>query len=296
MKAVAREACRADFADAVDEAHRLWREKGLRFAGAQHRETPRLVEIGCDFGEEFVAGQPDRNGDPKLLLDVGGKARQRLGRRHAVQPRGAAEVEERLVDRQRFDERRQRQHHLADLAAGFGVFFHVGPDHFRLRAQAQRLEHRHRRFHAEGAGDVAGGGDDAALAAADDDRLGGKRRVVALLDRGVEGVAVDMGDGERRQARHGAAIAASRRRCSACPAARHRQGSRGKSSCSRQTFRANRGPIGRRARCAPARYSAGSMPALSAKAIKQTLVGEHMLEHAGEKVWLGARLRGCPRR
>ncbi len=44
------------------------------------------------------------------------------------------------------------------------------------------------------AGDVAGGGDDAALAAADDDRLVGKLRIVALLDRRIEGVAIDMGE------------------------------------------------------------------------------------------------------
>jgi hypothetical protein len=46
----------------------------------------------------------------------GGEARQHLGRDHAVQPLGAAEVEERLVDRQRLHQRRQRQHGLAHLA------------------------------------------------------------------------------------------------------------------------------------------------------------------------------------
>ena len=45
-------------------------------------------------------------------------------------------------------------------------------------------------------GDVAGGGDDAAAAAADDDRAVGEAGIVALLHRGVEGVAVEMGDGE----------------------------------------------------------------------------------------------------
>ena len=34
-----------------------------------------------------------------------------------------------------------------------------------MRAEPQRLEHRHRRAHAIGAGDIAGGGDDAAAAA-----------------------------------------------------------------------------------------------------------------------------------
>jgi hypothetical protein len=47
--------------------------------------------------------------------------------------------------------------------------------------------------------DVAGGGDDAAYPAADDDRPGGKFGPVTLLDAGVEGVAVDVGDGQREQ-------------------------------------------------------------------------------------------------
>jgi hypothetical protein len=39
----------------------------------------------------------------------------------------------------------------------------------------------------------AGGGDEAA---ADDHRLVAQRGVVALLDRRIEGIAIDMGDGE----------------------------------------------------------------------------------------------------
>src|SRR5262249_31372172 len=58
-----------------------------------------------------------------------------------------------------------------------------------------------RRAHAEGAGDVAAGEHDAAPASADDHRLVGKRRVVALLDGGVEGVAVDVRDRQRVELR-----------------------------------------------------------------------------------------------
>ena len=101
----------------------------------------------------------------------------------------------------RFDQRRQRLHGLADLAADADIFRHVGRDHDRGRAERQRLEHRHRRAHAEGAGDVAGRRHHAALAAADDDRPVGNVRIIALLDRGVERVAVDMGDRQRGQGR-----------------------------------------------------------------------------------------------
>src|SRR6185437_2705009 len=96
------------------------------------------------------------------------------------------------------------------------IFRHVGADHGCLRAQCERLEHRHRRAHAIGAGDVAGRGYHAALAAADDDGLVGDVRVVALLDGGVERVAVDMRErarGERampHQPRRAAMAAAAR--------------------------------------------------------------------------------------
>ena len=131
MKAVARKPRRARLADAEDEAHRLRREKCLRLACAEHRKAARLVEVGGDFGEEFVAGEPDRDGDAEVLLDVGGKPRQHLCRRHAVQPLGAGEIEKSLVDRQRLDQRRQSQHHPAHLAADAGIFLHVRPDHLR---------------------------------------------------------------------------------------------------------------------------------------------------------------------
>ena len=112
---------------------------------------------------------------------------------------GAGEIEKRLVDRQRLDQRRQRLHGVAHLAADADIFRHVGPDHGGVRAERQRLEHRHRRAHAIGARDVAGRRHHAALAAADDDGLVGELGIVALFDGGVERVAVDMGQRQRGQ-------------------------------------------------------------------------------------------------
>ena len=86
--------------------------------------------------------------------------------------------------------------------------------------ELQRLTRRHRRAHAEGARDVAAGRDDAApAAAADDQRLVGKLGPVALFDRRVEGVAVDMGD-RQLGAGVGDRGAASRSAGSAPPARR----------------------------------------------------------------------------
>ena len=84
----------------------------------------------------------------------------------------------------------------ADLAADGGVFLHVRADHRGVGAGAERAVHRHRRADAEGARVVARRHHHAPPAAADQHRPAAQRRVVALLDRGVEGVAVDMGDRE----------------------------------------------------------------------------------------------------
>ena len=56
---------------------------------------------------------------------------------------------------------------------------------------------RHRGARAVTARDVAAGGDDAAAAwMANNQGLVGERGIVTLFDGGVEGVAIDMGDGE----------------------------------------------------------------------------------------------------
>jgi hypothetical protein len=114
-----------------------------------------------------------------------------------------------------------------DAPAGCFVLGEVRLDDHGLRAQLQGLEHRHGRAGAAHAGDVAGGGHHAALAAADDHRLVAQGRVVALLHRGVEGVAVQVGDRQRGPALRGRSCAASRRTDSARPLPRRSTRSRG---------------------------------------------------------------------
>lgn len=102
-----------------------------------------------------------------------------------------------LVDGERLDQRGERLHRAAHLAADAHILGHVRPDHDCGRAERQRLEHRHCRTHAIGARDVAGGRDHAAFAAADDHGLVGKLRIVAFLDGRIEGVAIDVREIER---------------------------------------------------------------------------------------------------
>ena len=186
-------------ADTPDDADRFLGQEvaGLRLA--DHREAARLVQVGGDLGQELVVRQADGGGDAVLLLDALDQQGERARRRSAVELLGAAQVQEGLVDGDRFDQRRDRQHQLPDGAAHGLVLGHVRLDHHGVGAGLQRLEHRHGRAHAVDARHVAGRRDHAAPPAADDHRLVGQLRIVALLHRGVEGVAVDVGDGEAAQ-------------------------------------------------------------------------------------------------
>ena len=152
-----------------------------------------------------------------------------------------------------------------------------------MRTKPQRLEHRHRRSYAEGARDIAGGGDDAALAAADDHRLGGKRRDRRASRWWRRTRRNRHGRSRASQARHGAkARRAAGRAARRCGDASARQ--------SRQKLTATARPSGYVAFPIAAERAAGPRDSgrIDGGAIgegdQRTLVGEHMLQHAGEKV------------
>ena len=189
-----------------------------RLRAPDDRKAAGLVEVGRDLGQELVVGQPDRDAEPELRLHPAREARtasgpgwRGAGAAVPVRSRKASSIETGSTSgvSSSISWRTSRP--------DGGIFLHVGLDHHRVGAGVQRLEHGHGRAHAIGAGDVAGGGDHAALAAADDHRLVGERGIVALLDGGEEGVAIDMGDGERfafrvvQQARGAARAAAPAR-------------------------------------------------------------------------------------
>ena len=106
----------------------------------------------------------------------------------------AGDVEERLVERQRLDQRgdvaQDRHHRCGCLRVGGAV----GRTTTAPRAQPQGASHRHRAAHAVPARLVRGRGDNAARSAADDDRLAAQVGIVADLDAGEERVHVDVQD------------------------------------------------------------------------------------------------------
>ena len=176
------------------------------------REAARLVQVGGDLGEELVVAEADRDGDADARASISqGQARPGCGPGCRVQPLGAGEIEEGLVDRQRLDQRRQSPASAARTSRPTRlVFRHVGRI-TTASGRRQRLEHRHGRAHAVDARDVAGGRDHAALAAADDDRLVAQaagrrasrrrhRRRRSRDGRWRESVELGMGDQARRAA------------------------------------------------------------------------------------------------
>ena len=104
-------------ADAGQQADRLRRQQRRGLPGADHREAARLVAAGGDLGQQPVGGQADRHGDADARFHLAREAGQHDGGRRAVQRLGAGEVEHRLVDRQRLQQRREPRHHGADLPA-----------------------------------------------------------------------------------------------------------------------------------------------------------------------------------
>ena len=186
---------RRDRADAVDLAHRQRRQKALRFGLAYDREAARLLQLGCQLGEELVAREADGHGDADLALHAGGDQRQCFGGRRRLGAVVVGEVEIGFVERDRLDDGGGRSEDGADVGADALVLGHVRGDDGGVRAQLERLEHRHGGATAEFPRDVAGGGDHAAApGVADDQRLLCQLRPIALLDRGVERIAVDVRD------------------------------------------------------------------------------------------------------
>ena len=120
--------------DAENESDRSVGQHGAGLLLVERSKTARLVHVGGDLGQEFVAGKADGDRDADVAFDLLGEARQHFRRDHAVHALGAGEIQKRFVDRKRLDQRRQRLHRVAHLAPDSDIFRHVGPDHGGMRA------------------------------------------------------------------------------------------------------------------------------------------------------------------
>ena len=203
---------------------RAWRGRSRAWPGTSSR--PRRRERHSPASSSTRA--PDRRRD--------------LGRRAEHAPR-AGDVDERLVDRELLDERRDRREDRHDLVALLDVARHARRHERRLRARLAGPRHRHRGAHAERARFVARRADHAAVAeAADDHRLPAQAR-----DRRAVR--------PRRRTRRGRRAGSSRRRV---PCAAVTDAARARRACRRASCRTRRN--GSRPRC-PAPNGRATTPA-----------------------------------
>ena len=129
-------------------------QEGGLVAGLHHDQTIGLAQVAAHLGDQLVGRDPDRNGQPGGRYDLGLQPACDLRRRPEKSLR-TGDIEERLIDRNLFDGRRETaedRHHFAADALVLGAV-HRHED--ALRAQGQRRPQRHRRMHAELAGLVA---------------------------------------------------------------------------------------------------------------------------------------------
>ena len=163
-------------------------------AGGDLGEAVRLVHAAGDLGQELHGADADRAGQGGLR-EHGRADRLGGGARRPPQTLGAGEVDEGLVDRQTFHQRREALEDLEHLRRGRGVGLVPRMHDDRLRTQPQRLTHRLRRVTAELARLVAGRRDHPALArTTDQHRLAAQLGSITHLDRREEGVHVDVQD------------------------------------------------------------------------------------------------------
>ena len=159
--------------------------------GWHDEQAVRLGDPARDLGEELRPRHADRDRETDAVAHIPTQARRDLGRRPGDPPH-ATDVEERLVDRQPFDERRRVLEDLEHRLAGLGVRRHPRGDDDRVGAESTRVPPAHRRSDAVRLGLVARREHDACP---DDHGTAAQACVVPLLDRREERVDVGVQDG-----------------------------------------------------------------------------------------------------
>ncbi|MBB2671484.1 UNVERIFIED_ORG: hypothetical protein GGE44_001035 [Rhizobium esperanzae] len=153
-----------------------------------------LVEVARHLGEELVVGNTGRCVETGDLLDPGADLQRNLGGDfHALQI--VRDVEIGLVERQRLNERRVFGKDLADLLRHGFVEVEAWRHEDQVRTFSFRGDRGHRRVDAEFAGLIARRRNHPTRRRSPDgDRFAAQFRVIALLDRRIKRVHVDMDD------------------------------------------------------------------------------------------------------
>src|SRR6266571_5469428 len=155
-----------------------------------------LLEIGGDLRGRLRRGDADRAGESLLLPDRGLDLPGKVPSSAVIAATTGRHIEVALFDPGGLEVVGELAQEFHDLAAHAAIELEVRRDEDSIGAQPNRLDARHRRPDAEFPRFVARGEDDAsgmlARIGPDDDRLPFELRILADLQRGVEGVHVHM--------------------------------------------------------------------------------------------------------
>ncbi len=208
------EASGGGLADAPDFGDGEGEEDAVDIFGADDGEAVGFVEVGGEFGEEFVGGDADGGGEVEVCGDA---LAERLGDGfgRAEELLCAGEIEEGFVDAKGFDEGGEFFEDGEHLGGDAVVVIAADGEDDGVGAEALGDGHGLGGMAAEAAGLVAGGGDDATGAVvADEEGLSAEVGVIALFDGGEEGVHVEVEDGDEAGGEHGGIVdECLRKRC-----------------------------------------------------------------------------------
>ena len=158
-------------------------------------EAVGFVEVRGDLGDELVAGDTDGSRQLRRISDVGTDA-ARDADGITEQADAGRDVEKGLVEGEALHFGRDAPKYFEDLLRDIAVVVQTGVYANRVGATLQRFAHWHCRAHAKLARLVACGRNDTTLPLTTDEYgLSRKLGVIALLDRGIERVHIDVQDG-----------------------------------------------------------------------------------------------------
>ena len=182
-------------ADAPEPPDGMGMEEGQLRAGLDDQHPVGFGVVAGQLGQELAGGHADGGGQAGLGPDAGPDGRPDLPA-VAEEARPAGDVEERLVEGDRLDDRREGGEDPVHRGALGLVDVETRREDDGLGAQPAGPAHGHGRVDAEAAGLVGGGRHHApGPGAADENGPAGEGGIVEDLDRGVEGVEVDVEDG-----------------------------------------------------------------------------------------------------
>lgn len=190
--------------DAPQRLHRQWVQEGQLLTGPHlpnsgaldHplRRCPWLGRHRCQLGQELAGGDAHRAAQLQLAPHLIAHMMSDLYAA-AEQAQRAGDIEERLIERERFDERCHRLEDLVDLGAHLRIQLVVTREEDHVRAQSTGSGRRHRGVQTEAAGLVRGCRDDASRpGATDHHRLPAQVGSLAQLHAHVERIHVDVQD------------------------------------------------------------------------------------------------------